>query len=176
MASIGHVAVGMAASKRYRQGRGSGWSGAWSMLCWSALSLLPDLDAIGFHFGIRYRDEWGHRGATHSFAFAAIMSAVAWLASASVRAGRARTVLFVFLVVASHPLLDCLTTGGLGCALLWPFELKRYFAPLRLIPVAPIGLRFFSSRGMAVACVELVLFLPCFIFALWPRARAGTAR
>lgn len=143
------------------------------MLCWSALSLLPDIDAIGFRFGIRYRDEWGHRGATHSLAFAAIVSAVAWLVSPSRHPSSARTAVFVFLVVASHPLLDSLTTGGLGCAVLWPFELKRYFAPLRLIPVAPIGLRFFSARGLAVACIELVLFLPCFIYALWPRVKAS---
>lgn len=176
MASIGHVAVGMAASKRYRGGRGNRWSGVWSMVFWSALSLLPDVDAIGFRFGIRYHDEWGHRGATHSFAFAAIVSAIAWLVSSSARSSRARTAAFVFLVVASHPLLDSLTTGGLGCALLWPFELTRYFAPLRLIPVAPIGLAFFSARGLAVAATELVLFLPCFIYALWPRSRSGTAR
>ena len=79
----------------------------------------------------------------------------------------------MFAVVASHPLLDSLTTGGKGCALLWPFDLTRYFAPWRLIPVAPIGLAFFSSRGLAVAFVELLLFLPCFIYALWPQRRPG---
>jgi inner membrane protein len=145
------------------------------MSCWAALSLLPDVDAIGFRFGIRYRDEWGHRGATHSLVFALGVSVLGWLVSPAGRGSRARTALFVLAVVASHPLLDSLTTGGLGCALLWPFKLTRYFAPWRLIPVAPIGLAFFSARGLAVALVELVLFLPCFVYALWPRGRGRNA-
>src|SRR5215475_6035968 len=29
-------------------------------------SLVPDLDVIGFRFGIHYGDFWGHRGFTHS--------------------------------------------------------------------------------------------------------------
>jgi inner membrane protein len=142
------------------------------MLLWSALSLLPDADAIGFRFGIRYGEEWGHRGATHSLAFAAAVGLVAWLVAPLVRASGARAGVFAFGVVASHPLLDSLTTGGLGCALFWPFDLTRYFAPWRLIPVAPIGLAFFSARGVAVAFEELMLFLPCFIYALWPQRRS----
>jgi hypothetical protein len=34
--------------------------------------------------------------------------------------------------------------------------------------VAPIGLGYFSSRGMVVAATELFYFLPVFAFALWP--------
>jgi inner membrane protein len=29
-------------------------------------SALPDIDAIGFRFGIHYEDFWGHRGFTHA--------------------------------------------------------------------------------------------------------------
>jgi len=76
------------------------------------------------------------------------------------------------LVLVSHPLLDTLTDGGLGCALFWPFDLTRYFAPWRPIPVAPIGLAFFSPFGLFVAAVELVIFAPLFWFALTPRTRA----
>lgn len=35
-------------------------------------STIADLDVIGFSFGIRYGDFWGHRGFTHSLAFAAL--------------------------------------------------------------------------------------------------------
>jgi inner membrane protein len=62
-----------------------------------------------------------------------------------------RTAITAILVVASHPLLDTLTNGGLGCALFWPFDDARYFAPWRPIPVSPIGLGFFSPYGMFVA-------------------------
>ena len=45
MASIGHVAVGMAAARI--QG-----GGAWRMALWSALSLLPDADVIYVNAGV----------------------------------------------------------------------------------------------------------------------------
>ena len=70
------------------------------------------------------------------------------------------------MVLVSHGLLDTLTDGGLGAALLWPFDLTRYFAPWRPIPVAPIGLDFLSRYGLAVSLAELVLFAPLIVFAL----------
>jgi hypothetical protein len=61
-----------------------------------------------------------------------------------------------------------MTDGGLGCALLWPISLTRYFAPWRPIPVAPIGFGFLSAGWGFVALVELGLFLPALMYALWP--------
>ena len=49
-------------------------------------------------------------------------------------------------------------------------ELTRYFAPWTPIPVAPIGRRLFSERGLWLMASEAVMFLPLFAFALWPRA------
>ena len=46
---------------------------------------------------------------------------------------------------------DTMTDGGLGAALLWPFSLTRFFAPWNPIPVAPIGLEFFTLDGATVA-------------------------
>jgi inner membrane protein len=37
-------------------------------------SVIPDLDVIGFRFGIRYGDFWGHRGFTHSLLFSALLA------------------------------------------------------------------------------------------------------
>ncbi len=37
-------------------------------------SVLPDLDVIGLYVGIQYGDLWGHRGLTHSVAFAALVA------------------------------------------------------------------------------------------------------
>ena len=45
-----------------------------------ALSCLPDADVIGFRLGVPYAAPWGHRGASHSLAMAA-MVAVALAAS-----------------------------------------------------------------------------------------------
>src|SRR5262245_51013946 len=139
MASIGHIAVGMAAGKLH------GGRALRAQALFAALSMLPDVDVIGFKLGVRYADPWGHRGASHSL-FAAALVALACAALARlVRAPPARVAAFAFVTVASHGLLDALTNGGLGVALLWPFDLTRYFAPWRPIPVAPIGARFFSS-------------------------------
>jgi inner membrane protein len=148
------------------------------MLLGSGLSMLPDADVIGFAFGVRYGDAWGHRGATHSFAFAIALGTAIGLvasrlgspASPSRRArGALGTALLASLVLASHAVLDTLTDGGRGCALFWPFSAERHFAPWRPIPVAPIGLGFLSARGLRVAVAELVMFAPVFAYALWPR-------
>jgi inner membrane protein len=177
MASIGHIAVGMAAARVYRDDEAPQWS---SMAWWSALSLLPDADVIGFALGIEYGDPWGHRGATHSLTLALAIATALGLAAPRFRfprfhptaletarqAPRLRIWAIAGVVLVSHGLLDTLTDGGLGCALLWPFDLTRYFAPWRPIPVAPIGLDFLSPSGLFVALTELVLFAPLIVFAL----------
>ena len=103
------------------------------MAWWSALALLPDADVVGFSFGVRYADPWGHRGATHSIAFAlavatAIAVAATWLRPSRVRLKRVRlkpdttslrttslrTWLIASAVLVSHGLLDTMTDGGRG--------------------------------------------------------------
>ena len=166
MASIGHIAVGMAAARIYRPTIDHApprWS---SMAWWSALSLVPDADVVGFSLGVEYGDPWGHRGATHSLTFAIALAAAIGLIAPKFRLHRVRTWLIATVVLVSHGLLDTMTDGGLGCALLWPFDLTRYFAPWRPIPVAPIGLDFFSPGGLFVASTELILFAPVMLFAL----------
>src|SRR4029453_2472444 len=80
----------------------------------------------------------------------------------------ARTAVFATVVLASPALLDTMTDGGLGCALLWPFDLTRYFAPWRPIPVAPIGFGMLSVYGLIVVVAECVLFAPLLFVALRP--------
>jgi inner membrane protein len=176
MASIGHVALGLA-GRRFYQGRGTppGRPALAGAVIWSALSLLPDADVIAFRLGIPYEAPWGHRGATHSLCFAALIALLAVPVARWARLPVRRTAAVVLAVVASHGIADAFTDGGLGSALLWPFSNERYFAPWTPIPVAPIGLGFLSRRGLRVAAVELLLFAPVFLYALWPRrgARSG---
>jgi inner membrane protein len=169
MASLGHLAVGVAAARVYRHDVSERRAPLAAMLFWSALSFLPDADVVGFSVGINYADEWGHRGASHSLVFAIVVGAAIGALAPLFKRPVWRTAVTAMLVVASHPLLDTLTNGGLGCALFWPFDDTRYFAPWTPIPVSPIGLRFFSSYGMLVALVELVLFAPLFWFGLASR-------
>jgi inner membrane protein len=167
MASFGHVAIGLSAARVERAGAPS-WS---AMAAWSALSLLPDADVIGFAFGVDYGDPWGHRGASHSLLFAGVVGALVALATPVRRLSRLRTWWLASAVLASHGLLDTMTDGGLGIALLWPFDLTRYFAPWRPIPVAPIGLAFLSPYGAFVSAIEVILFAPLIFPALRPCAR-----
>jgi inner membrane protein len=159
----------MAAARVYQRRPVSTRSVFASMLAWSGLSLLPDADVIGFSFGIRYGEPWGHRGAMHSIAFVLGVSLfVGMLAPVFARPGW-RTAVVAACVVGSHVLLDTMTDGGLGCALFWPWSNHRYFASWNPIPVAPIGRRFFSAVGVSTALTELVMFAPVFLYALWPR-------
>jgi inner membrane protein len=166
MASIGHIAVGMTAA---RLGSTSGAPRWTAMAWWSLLALLPDVDVVGFVLGVPYRAPWGHRGATHSLVFALAVAALVACAASTRRLRPLRTWVIATIALASHGPLDTLTDGGLGCALLWPFDDTRFFAPWRPIPVAPIGMDLLSMYGALVAATELVLFTPLVAFAVRSR-------
>jgi len=122
-------------------------------------SALPDLDVVGFGFGVHYADFWGHRGFTHSLLFAVFLAGVAALGLRNGVGGLtvASLWLYLFLATASHGVLDAMTDGGLGVALFSPFDTTRYFLFWRPIRVAPIGVgRFFTARGWEVLQSELV--------------------
>lgn len=135
------------------------------MLGFSALSLAPDLDVIAFPLGIPYEDAFGHRGATHAL----LVAALGLLCALVPGEDRLRAGLIGLGVLASHGILDAMTTGGLGPALGWPFSDARVFLPWRPIPVAPIGAGLLSTRGLTVFATEAVLFSPLLAYALWPR-------
>jgi inner membrane protein len=141
------------------------------MTLWAALSMLPDADVLGLSLGVPYGSQWGHRGFTHSFVFTIGLGLLIGLCARACGRPGAKTALMAALVLVSHPLFDTLTNGGRGCALFWPFDATRYFAPWQPIPVSPIGFAYLSPYGMFVAAVELVIFSPAWIFALWPRRR-----
>lgn len=119
-------------------------------------AVAPDFDSIGFALGIAYADAFGHRGASHSLAFAVAVGVLGALAARWLGTTRWRAFVVLAFCTASHPLLDALTNGGLGVALLWPWSEARLFAPWRPIAVSPIGAGFFSLRGVAVLGSELV--------------------
>lgn len=133
-------------------------------------SMVPDLDVIGFRFGVQYGDFWGHRGFTHSLVFASLLGGVvALIAFQRGVAGIERFPLFayLFLVIASHGVLDAMTNGGLGVAFFSPFDNTRYFLPWRPVRVSPIAItRFFTTRGFAILESELLwIWLPAILFA-----------
>ena len=133
-----------------------------------AASALPDIDAIGYAAGVPYGHLFGHRGFTHSLFFALATAVVCSLFAKQLGTKPWTAFLLVFASVASHGLLDALTTGGMGVAFFSPFSNQRYFLPWHVILVSPIGVgRFFSDRGLRVLRSELLwIWLPCAMFAV----------
>jgi inner membrane protein len=143
-------------------------------------SMLPDIDVIGFRFGIHYLDLWGHRGMTHSLFFAAVIAVVIAALLRETVLKRVILAMLLFLITASHGVLDAMTNGGLGIAFFAPFNLQRYFFSWRPIAVSPLGAhRFFSMRGIHVLWTELLcIWLPTLLFAAfiaWIRLRRESA-
>ncbi|WP_343653101.1 metal-dependent hydrolase [Stenotrophomonas sp.] len=149
----------------------------WLLAAGVVAAMLPDADVLAFVLHIPYADALGHRGASHSLLFAGVLAMLAalvaffgrhrpWsavscqprLAPTTARPTVASTVqaaVFVFICAASHPLLDAMTSGGLGVALAWPWSEHRFFAPWRPIRVSPFAPQFFSARGVATLLSEL---------------------
>ena len=137
-------------------------------------AILPDVDVIAFSFGIPYEHMFGHRGFTHSFFFAALAGTLVatHVSHQSHPLHRSHLshgiALFLWFagITASHGLLDALTNGGRGIGFFAPFSNHRYFFPWRPIQVSPIGVGFFSSRGLRVLASEAGwIWLPSAIIA-----------
>jgi inner membrane protein len=117
-----------------------------------AAAMLPDADVLAFALHIPYADAFGHRGASHSLLFAAVLGLVACALSPWLRASRVQAAAFVSACALSHPLLDAFTSGE-----------QRLFAPWRPIRVSPFANNFFSARGLQTVLSELRwVWLPLF--------------
>lgn len=133
------------------------------LLAGMVASIVPDMDVIAFKLGIEYANQLGHRGASHSLAFALALGMLAALAAPCLHAKRWVAMVFISIACVSHPLLDMLTTGGLGAAIWWPFSDQRHFFPIQFIRVSPLTMgRFLGPAGLTVIKSELLwVWLPC---------------
>ncbi len=157
MASIfGHTLVAIGIAKTFPSKLTSTKFWILGIIC----SILPDADVIGFLYDVPYGSFWGHRGFTHSFAFALALAFLITLLFHRSELKSTRLLLFVayyFLCTSSHALLDAMTTGGLGVAFFSPLDNSRYFFPWRPIKVSPLGAsKFFSTWGLQVLKSELI--------------------
>ena len=127
-------------------------------------SLLPDIDVVGFKFGIAYGDFWGHRGFTHSLVFALSVGFAVGLVFYR-RLGIAspewwKYVALYSTVTASHGVFDAMTNGGLGIALFAPFDNGRYFFPWAPVQVTRVGFHsFISLKGFRILVSEGIYIL-----------------
>lgn len=158
--AFSHALVAVAFGKGYKR----------NLITWPVVllgivcSIVPDVDVIGFHYGISYGDLLGHRGLTHSLFFAGLLSGVLaamwpWQTSGAAKAG---IFFYLFLCTTSHGVLDALTDGGLGVAFFAPLDTTRYFFPLRPVAVSPIGIdEFFGEHALRILVSEAMwIWLP----------------
>jgi inner membrane protein len=135
----------------------------WAVAC----SVVPDLDFAGpMLLGVPWEHPLGHRGFTHSIAFALGLAVVVTLAAfRELRPGTPawwRAIAVLALATASHGVLDALTEAYFGVALLWPFDDTRYLFPWRPIAAAPDLHEFLTTPyGLGVLRDEaLWIWLP----------------
>jgi inner membrane protein len=116
-------------------------------------SMAPDSDVYLRHVF----DFIDHRGITHSLVFAFALALVMCAFARVLQTKPVTAFLFIFIATASHGVLDAFTTGGGAIAFFWPFTDERYFMPVQMIEVSPIGITsFFSKRGLVVLGSEIV--------------------
>ena len=92
-------------------------------------AVAPDLDLIGWPLGISPFALLGHRGLSHSIAFAVVLGGIAATAllPAIARRERAAAAAALILATGTHSLLDALTTyAPTGPAFWAPFSNHRY--------------------------------------------------
>ena len=159
---LSHPIVGVAAGHLFSRQKMPARFWILSAVC----PVLPDADTIGFYLGVPYESFFGHRGFFHSLFFALLLGLYVvcvffrkekifskrwWLLSA-----------YFFLITATHGILDAFTNGGLGIALLSPFDTTRYFFPWRPIQVSPLHIRpFLSAWGLRIMANEFLwVWLP----------------
>ncbi len=126
-------------------------------------AIAPDFDVALMRLGVPYASEYGHRGASHSIVFAALLGAVLAPVYQRLTSGKGwHAFWFVFVCTLSHPLLDMCTNGGHGVALFWPLSDARVFFPFRPVQVSPLSLKqFLGPAGLKVLMSEaLWIWLP----------------
>ena len=148
----------------------------------AALPVLPDLDCFSLSPSTSV---WGHRGFTHSLAFALAAGLLAAaLAGWYLRTSFWRLAVIFFLITASHALLDMLTRAGSGVALWWPFSDERIGSESwGFIPLADFAMTWPDPRHSRALQAELLyVWLPLTIAVAvaaivrrWPRKRAAEA-
>lgn len=146
-------------------------------------AILPDANVLAFKFGIPYAHAFGHRGFFHSLFFAALVGlCVTAIFFREARLGSRSWWFYIAsfsAITALHSLLDAMTDGGLGIALLAPFDNHRYFFAFRPIAVSPIAPhKFFTEQGLNVLKNELLwVWFPALLVAFFCRLslRQGSA-
>ena len=123
----------------------------------------PDIDTLSYLFPIAEQHPLGHRGLTHSGAFAlalafAVMT-IFYRASVLSRFQWWKYYSWFFLMTISHGIFDALVNSTLGVAFFWPFDTDRYIFAWRPLMDVPIRfVEFFHSQFWQAQWIECQFF------------------
>lgn len=135
------------------------------------IGMIPDLPLPG----------WGHYRyhVSHSlFVNLALMGgAVVWLITRQAPAamGGVRVLVGGGLVWLSHFLLDSFYRHGLGVGIFWPFSDRHLALPLPWFDILRVS-EPLSWHNLSVVAVELAVYLPLFLAALFLRRVSASNR
>jgi inner membrane protein len=165
--SLGHAIAGHAVGATATQG---GSQRRFIAVC-AVAAAIPDLDvSLALLPSPIYASLGGHRGITHSLAFAALFAgAVVLVGFRGAGLSPARAWLGLAGAVMSHSLLDMLTSYGNGVALFAPFSWSFVRFPWH--PIDPDA----ASRGAATASGQLLLAIGNEALWVWLPALAVSA-
>lgn len=147
-----------------------------SVLC----SIIPDADVFGYHWlYIPSNHFFGHRGFFHSPFFAALLSifivTIFYRKEETFSKQWWSHILYFFVLTTSHGILDALTNGGQGIAILSPVSNQRFFFPWTPIEVSPLNIKaFFSQRGLTVLGNEIIwIWAPSFLIVIFLKLKGN---
>jgi inner membrane protein len=152
----------------------------WRLTLASAfVAVLPDADFALVTLGLdRYNGPYGHRGFTHSIAFALALGAFGALWAGSGWSRRLGTATFLALCTLSHPVLDGLFDRGICNAWRWPFDDARRCLDWRPVPMGGVplfGMERFQRELLWIG-VPLLLLANAGMLLRWAARHVHRAR
>jgi inner membrane protein len=163
VSTIGHPIVGLAIARRVGANVPH-ISRARLAIGLMLLATLPDIDLAFRLWPALDEALGGHRGATHSLLFALFVGALVGAIIGGARSFRMAAAVVAAGTIASHAALDLLTPGQ-GVAIFWPLA-----APVTPWPVLPLARTEIDGlRDLVPLVLELIVFAPVLVYALWPR-------
>jgi inner membrane protein len=173
---ITHSVIAVATAAGFRSAKSSLKLLVLSVAC----SNIPDADVFGYHWlYIPSNHFFGHRGFFHSPFFAALLSIfiITFFYRKEVTFSKQwwSLAFYFFILTTSHGILDALTNGGQGIALLSPVSNQRYFFPWTPIEVSPLNIQaFFSQRGLTVLKNEIIwIWAPSFLIVIFLKVKGN---
>lgn len=143
-----------------------------SIFLFSTLALAPDVDFVVAPFGVD-GTPLEHRAMTHAIPFAA---AVALVIGAVLGRAPHRFTLWVscLLALASHGILDAMTSNVPGPQLWWPFTAAHIQLVWQPIPGTRTWQEYFTWGAAPILARETLLSAPLMLAAVWVlRERVG---